>query len=35
MGKAKITVLEGEWWSKHEVPLILPFPRALDKSSRN
>ena len=35
MSKAPIVVLEGFWWSKHEVPLVLPYFQALATSHRN
>lgn len=35
MSKAPIVVLEGLWWSKHEVPLVLPYFQALATSHRN
>lgn len=34
MKKARIVVLEGTWWSNHEVPLVLPYFQALDISHR-
>ena len=32
MGKARVVVLEGTWWSNHEVPLVLPYFHALSIS---
>jgi len=32
--KAQIVVLEGTWWSNHEVPLVLPYFHALATSHR-
>lgn len=32
MKKARIVVLEGTWWSNHEVPLVLPYFHALEVS---
>ena len=34
MGKARVVVLEGAWWSNHEVPLVLPYFHALSISHR-
>jgi hypothetical protein len=34
MSKARVVVLEGTWWSSHEVPLVLPFFHALAISQR-
>lgn len=34
MGKARVVVLEGSWWSNHEVPLVLPYFHALSISHR-
>ncbi len=35
MSKAPLVVLEGLWWSKHEVPLVLPYFQALATSHKN
>lgn len=35
MGKARVIVLEGTWWSHHEVPLVLPYFHALSISHRD
>ena len=32
MSKAPIVILEGLWWSNHEVPLVLPYFNALASS---
>lgn len=32
MGKAPVVILEGTWWSNHEVPLVLPYFHALSSS---
>lgn len=34
MSKARVVVLEGTWWSNHEVPLVLPYFHALSISHR-
>ncbi len=34
MSKAPVVVLEGTWWSNHEVPLVLPYFHALSISHR-
>jgi hypothetical protein len=34
MSKARVVVLEGAWWSNHEVPLVLPYFHALSISHR-
>jgi hypothetical protein len=34
MSRAPVFVLEGTWWSNHEVPLVLPFFHALAISQR-
>jgi hypothetical protein len=34
MSKARVVVLEGTWWSNHEVPLVLPYFNALSISHR-
>jgi hypothetical protein len=34
MKLAKIVILEGTWWSNHEVPLVLPYFQALASSHR-
>jgi hypothetical protein len=34
VSKAKLVVLEGAWWSNHEVPLVLPYFHALSISHR-
>ena len=34
MKKARLVVLEGTWWSNHEVPLVLPYFHALSISHR-
>lgn len=34
MRKARVIVLEGTWWSHHEVPLVLPYFHALSISHR-
>jgi hypothetical protein len=35
MSKARVVVLEGAWWSNHEVPLVLPYFHALSISHRD
>lgn len=35
MSKAPIYILEGTWWSHHEVPLVLPYFHALAISHRS
>lgn len=35
MSKPKVVVLEGAWWSNHEVPLVLPYFHALSISHRD
>lgn len=32
MGKAPVIILEGSWWSDHEVPMVLPYFNALATS---
>jgi hypothetical protein len=34
MSKAPVIILEGIWWSNHEVPLVLPYFNALATSHR-
>lgn len=34
MSKARVVILEGTWWSNHEVPLVLPYFHALSISHR-
>lgn len=34
MSKAPVIILEGSWWSNHEVPLVLPYFNALATSHR-
>lgn len=35
MSKAPVVILEGVWWSNHEVPLVLPYFHALSISHRH
>ena len=34
MSKAPVVILEGSWWSNHEIPLVLPYFNALATSHR-
>lgn len=34
MSKAPVQILEGSWWSNHEVPLVLPYFNALATSHK-
>ena len=34
MSRAPVVMLEGSWWSNHEVPLVLPYFNALSNSHR-